>query len=360
MTLNMPCAKIIMYYMLSLFERKIIVSQISIIIPIYNAQNFLNKCLDSIQNQTYKDFEVILINDGSKDKSAEICEEYCQRDKRFKLINQENAGPSQARNTGLDIAGSKYIAFVDADDYVAPNMFEELYCAAEKASAELTICGFYNTNGKDVCSPYLAKYKPGIYREEELKNIAMEALDLVATDNIRPYSWIRLVKKECMESPRLRFNTDIKRSEDYLIWNILFARIKCLCLITDKPLYYYVENSTSITHRYIENYWEMAKTIYCELKNAYPDDEIAEEQLNIMLIRRAYMSLNIASLSENKNQLYQTIHQVLKDKDLHQAVHNIPLKKGVSCAGLRYLLLKFRLYFLIKLACVLKYYKRHR
>ena len=334
-------------------------SKISIIIPVYNAQKFLRRCLDSIQHQAFTDFEAILINDGSKDNSAEICKEYSDQDERFKLIDQENMGPSHARNKGIDEATSKYLAFVDSDDYISPNMLEELYTAAEASSADLTVCGFITTNGNGEDCAYYAKYAPGIYRGEDLKKIAIDALDLVATDNIRPYSCIRLVKKECMDFPRLRFNTDLRRSEDYLIWNKLFARIESVCLITDKPLYYYVINQTSVTHSYIENYWQMAKTIYNELESVYADDALAKEQLNIMLIRRAYMTLHIASLAENKKMLYADIHTVLSDKDLHHAVGEIPFRRGATVASTRYLLLKFRLYFIVALAGIFKYIKNH-
>lgn len=86
--------------------------------PVYNAEKSLNTCLKSIQDQTFKDFEVILVNDGSRDKSKEICSEFCKSDKRFKLIDQENGGPSSARNTGIDNARSKYLMFVDSDDFI--------------------------------------------------------------------------------------------------------------------------------------------------------------------------------------------------------------------------------------------------
>lgn len=333
-------------------------SQISIIIPIYNSQEFLRRCLDSVQQQTFRDFEVILINDGSIDKSADICEEFSQKDKRFKLINQENMGPSHARNIGIDKANSKYLTFLDSDDYIAPNMLEDFYAAAEASFADLTICGFYNVNEDKKCSAYHVKYDPGVYHGEALKMIAVESLDLVASGNIRPFSWIRLVKKECLEFPRLRFNTEVYRSEDYLLWNTLFARIKRLCLITDKPLYYYVANQTSITHRYIDNYWQMAKTIYKELKIVYADDILAEQQLHIMLLRRAYMSLNIATRAESKKQFYSDMQTVLRDKYLHHIIRQIPFKKGISAASVRYLLFKFRLYFIVKLVCIFKYAKK--
>ncbi|MBQ8248240.1 MAG: glycosyltransferase [Lachnospiraceae bacterium] len=334
-------------------------SQISIIIPVYNAQEYLRRCLDSIQQQTFSDFEAILINDGSKDKSLEICVEYSEKDKRFKIINQDNMGPSHARNRGIDEATSKYLAFVDSDDYIASNMLEELYVAAESSSADLTICGFYSTSGNEEGSIYYTKYAPGVYCGEELKKIAADALNVDAVGNIRPYSGIRLVKKDCLESPRLRFNAEIYRSEDYLLWSTLFARTRSVCLITDKPLYYYVVNQTSITHRYIENYWQMAKMIYHELKSVYADDAVAQDRLNIMLMRRAYMSLHIAALAENQKQLYRDVRSVLTDKDLRLVIRQIPFKKGISSAKIPYILLKFRFYFIIKLIYIFKYFKNH-
>ena len=100
---------------------------ISIIVPIYNVELYLEKCIESIINQTYKDIEVILINDGSTDKSGIICDKYAKIDDRIIVLHKENGGVSSARNKGLDIAKGDYIAFVDPDDYIEPNMYEEMF-----------------------------------------------------------------------------------------------------------------------------------------------------------------------------------------------------------------------------------------
>ena len=98
---------------------------ISIIVPVYNVEKYLDNCLKSILNQSFKDFEVILVNDGSKDKSGEICNIYSQKDSRIKVFNMENSGAGKARNKGLDLAQGKYIFFVDADDWLENNALEE-------------------------------------------------------------------------------------------------------------------------------------------------------------------------------------------------------------------------------------------
>ena len=101
--------------------------EISIIVPVYNAENYLDNCIKSILNQTFEDFELILVNDGSTDKSSHICNYYKKIDSRIKLINKKNGGVSSARNKGLEVAIGKYIGFVDSDDYIHPKMYETLY-----------------------------------------------------------------------------------------------------------------------------------------------------------------------------------------------------------------------------------------
>ena len=102
-------------------------SLISVIIPVYKVEKYLSKCVESIINQTYKNLEIILVNDGSPDNCGEICDEYAKKDSRIKVIHKENGGLSDARNAGIEIASGQYIAFVDSDDYIASNMYERMY-----------------------------------------------------------------------------------------------------------------------------------------------------------------------------------------------------------------------------------------
>ena len=114
---------------------------ISIIVPVYNSENRLKSCIDSILNQTFRDFELILVNDGSKDSSGKICEDYAEKDTRVKVIHQSNMGVSEARNTGLKYSVGTYIGFVDSDDYIDKKMYETLYNLMIKNNAEITVCG---------------------------------------------------------------------------------------------------------------------------------------------------------------------------------------------------------------------------
>ena len=115
---------------------------ISIIVPVYNVEQYLDDCLISIINQTYKNIEIILIDDGSTDKSGKICDEYAKKDSRIIVIHKENGGVSSARNAGLRIAKGAYIGFVDPDDWIAEDMYEVLYSNAKKYDADVSVCKY--------------------------------------------------------------------------------------------------------------------------------------------------------------------------------------------------------------------------
>ena len=115
---------------------------ITVIVPVYNVEKYLRRCLDSIIRQTYQNLEILCIDDGSIDNSGEICEQYAARDARIKVIHQENQGLSTARNRGLDTATGEYIAFVDSDDYIAADVLEQLYQSAVSSDATCVICGY--------------------------------------------------------------------------------------------------------------------------------------------------------------------------------------------------------------------------
>ena len=122
---------------------------ISIIVPVYNVKNYLEKCLQSICGQTYKNLEIILIDDGSSDGSGELCNLFAQRDGRIKVIHQTNAGQSAARNRGLAVAQGELLGFVDSDDWIEPDMYEFLYHLLKENGADISICSHYRDNGRE-------------------------------------------------------------------------------------------------------------------------------------------------------------------------------------------------------------------
>lgn len=223
------------------------IPKVTVIVPVYNAESTLVRCLDSLVEQTYESKEILLVNDGSKDGSQKICEQYSQLWGYITLINQENAGPATARNTGIDLAKGKYIYFVDADDYVEKDILECMVSAAEAHDAEMVICGYYQeSNGKKLEHKF--KYDSGLYEGPDSRSIAIELINDVSETRIPPYSWVRMVRRDVFENPRIRYPDGIIRSEDYYFYVQVHFRIKRLYLLVDEPLYHYMEVSNSVTH----------------------------------------------------------------------------------------------------------------
>ena len=183
---------------------------ISIIIPVYNAEKYLNQCIDSIITQTYSDWELILVDDGSTDSSGIICDEYAKNDNRIKVVHKHNGGASSARNKGLDIAEGGYIAFIDADDYVEESYlskFVENIGKADLLQGGLLEVGQYEND----CS--IKKYK---YYDLDNNTDAVELLNVKEAGRIRIcYVHVKLFRNDIIQDNRIRFDTGMKLSEDF-------------------------------------------------------------------------------------------------------------------------------------------------
>ena len=320
--------------------------RISVIIPVYNAETSLKKCLDSVCTQTYKNLEIILINDGSQDKSLEICRTYSAGDSRIVLLSQENSGPSATRNRAIDMATGDYLAFVDSDDYIEPNMAERMLAVATEYDSDIVICSFFEEDGETV-RKHCFSYRNGFYDEEACRNVAIDLIDNNSRARIPPYSCIRLVRKELFTDPSLRYNPKVKRSEDYLLWTQVHFRIKSMYLLGDEPLYHYVYNAASITKSYLPEYWPMCRELYAELQQKLPHTAQISKKLQAMLIQRSLIALHNAVLADGR-QFDSDAQEILDDKELIRAAWRVGLFKNSTRAKIYALLVMLRMKFLIK------------
>ena len=162
--------------------------KVSLIIPVYNVENYIEKCLNSVVNQTLKDMEVIIVNDGSKDSSKQKIEKYLKKYPRIKYLEKENGGLSDARNYGMPYATGEYIAFLDSDDYVESTMYEEMYEVAKKENADMVECDFI--------WEYPNKQKEDIGQIYTNKKQMLEKVRVVA--------WNKLIKREILEKTKIK------------------------------------------------------------------------------------------------------------------------------------------------------------
>ena len=213
--------------------------QISVIIPVYNSLKYLRRCLDSVIHQTYRDFEIILVDDGSSDGCSEICDEYSQLDNRIKAIHKENGGAANARNTGVFVSGGRYVTFIDADDYVEFNYLETLYYLAESRSADISIVSLFVYD--DNCAD-LTDLKETIYEN------GREAVEGIGAQHNYKFRspCCKLIKREIVAE--YLFPENLRSGEDFaVVYKWLFAASR----VVDKniPLYHYNrENTSSLTH----------------------------------------------------------------------------------------------------------------
>lgn len=203
-------------------------AKVSIIVPVYNVEKYLRKCLDSLINQTLKDIEIICINDGSTDKSLEILEEYKNRDSRIILLNQENSGQSVARNRGIEIAKGEYLGFVDPDDWVDLDYYEKLYNAASTNDADIAVGGIIRVTG-------IKKKKFLNFEKETITdntNLKFELCDVPE----KSYVWNKIYKTEKLKEIGLEFEKGIFYEDCIFTPQALFFLEK---MVTVPNIYYY-------------------------------------------------------------------------------------------------------------------------
>lgn len=214
-------------------------AEISIIVPVYNVEKYLENCIESILNQTFKNYEVILVNDGSTDKSGEICDKYEKIDSRIKVIHKDNGGLSSARNVGLDIACGKYIGFVDSDDSIHPRMYEILYDLIKKHKVDISCCNYKNTYS--ICN----KYNTDIESTEVIEMNNIQAINNLYDKEIGVrlvVAWNKLYSKHLFDD--IRYEVGRIHEDEFIAHRILY---KCEKIVyTNKELYYYLQREGSI------------------------------------------------------------------------------------------------------------------
>lgn len=211
-------------------------SKVSVIVPVYNVEKYIEKCIESIINQTFRDIEIILVDDGAQDSSGTICDEYAAQDERISVIHKENGGLSDARNAGVKKATSDYVLFIDSDDYIKETMVECLYELAVKHQVDMSVCGVYNV--------YSSGTKAQCDVLEEFRCDNVEAFGHVLVGQKIPGTVCnKLIKREIAQ--KLQFPVG-RIYEDAFYTTQLMQHVKSV-YVTTEPMYYYYHRAGSIT-----------------------------------------------------------------------------------------------------------------
>lgn len=274
--------------------------KISVIVPIYNAENELEKSIDSIIDQTIRDLEIILIDDGSIDNSLAICKKYEKKDKRIKVIRQENAGVSVARNRGIEIAKGDYIGFVDADDWIEAVMYERLLSEAEKSDADIVMCDattVYSDGRKQEDTIIQLSENRILKKTDFTPGLLLEMAGSACRCIYRSYRY----NDKKMKKERLHFPLGVKFSEDRIFNLYAFGKANKVCYLKESYYNRFV-NPKSAVHRFHEDYFEAYKKAANEIEQAICcvwEDDLA--------LQKAYLGQFIAgALGAICNYYYKT------------------------------------------------------
>ncbi len=304
---------------------------ISIIIPIYNAERYIDKCINSVIKQTYQNLEIILINDGSTDSSGEIADTYKKIDNRIIVKHIDNSGVSVARNIGISIASGKYISFVDSDDYIEEKMIEELYNSIVNYNSDIAICNIFFEDENALSVKEFHYYTPLLNRKEFLENIFY-------VESIQGYTWNKLYLSKLIKEKNTKFDKKASVLEDDLFNTEIICSNKNLTIsYIDKQLYHYVSNSSSVSNTDFN--LKKLSYFYVRNKEIYM---LENEQFDVNYLKIDYCAAFIrARILMKKNKIEKTEQFYKFSEYFKKYKKEIKLYNLSTKMRIKYLIVKF-------------------
>ena len=306
--------------------------KVSVIVPIYNAAEYLEQCLDSIVNQTLKDIEIILIDDGSTDGSAEICKKYLT-DSRVIYYHKENEGLAAARDDGMLRASGEYIGFVDADDWLKPEMYEKMYNAAKSNDSDVVFCNCQQNENGYIFTPEMPD---GPYDRDAIKKeILPKTLAYIGKGGskraIRWCNWLRLYKTETLKQNGIRFDRRLRRSQDLQLTYEATLVAQNYYYI-EEPLYHNRVVADSLSRGYTKNMWPLytylIEILYKDTENFKELDLMDQMHLRAFFFATDCIENEMKPLCPNdKNTKIKLIEQIMNDPICDRYYGHIEVEK---------------------------------
>ena len=313
---------------------------ISIIVPLYNKEKFIYNCLNSIMIQSYKFYEVLIIDDGSTDNSAQICKKICDENKKFKYYKKDNGGVSSARNLGIENAMYEYIVFIDADDYVEKDYLKSLI----ENKSDLVVEGFKKSENGNISEFH-------IFNEKCNKKKVLEYLMNKKVANIFSVPYLKLYKTSYIKKYNIRFNEKLSFGEDFDFVLQYLNTIDGQVNLIDECNYVNVIEKESLSRKDLPDVWEQLSLVYLTIKKIYCNDDTA---LNFYLIRFIKISLLNSYCRKFKN--FRKIFKKIRKDDNFLKINLKKLNK-ISIDSIIYILIKMNF---IHICYLIFYIKRVR
>lgn len=316
---------------------------VSIIVPVYNVERYIERCIESILAQTYKNIELILINDGSDDNSLQICNVFSNRDKRIRVIDKENTGVSSTRNIGIELARGKYLCFIDSDDYIENNYVEMLVGNIHENA--VTFCGYfvdtYKENGN-------ISSIPKIYRKENGNEISNN-LVYVFHQGFLSVIWNKIYDVSRLRENNIKFDEKLSLGED-LLFNLEYLKtgVKKIESVNYSLYHYIKRGKESLDNKYRRDFLDIQENLFgklTELSNFY---NVSDKEKNIL--KCDFMGAIIVSIdnfylfnSKDEKKLKYVIKKACQSIEKNEIIKKLNGKQKIVC-GLRYIFIKKGLY----------------
>lgn len=306
-------------------------SKISIIIPMYNAKEYIARCLESVINQSFSDIEIIIVNDGSTDESLEICRKYAKIDERIIILNKDNNGVSVARNQGMNVATGEYVMFVDSDDWIDENMCQDLYKRISECHADICFCNNIKEYGNR--SEYIDfGCLKDVINLDEIKEVILsliEEKDIKIAHRRETFRGpcAKLYKRSIIIDNNITFKRELAIGED-LVFNLEYLKYCEKIVVEKKFLYHYRVNLYSATKRYRENAWDTYRKLLVILEE-YLESNFFEieymDRLNKLKLKYFIISVNNEMSKFNKKSYVEKISyikSICEDEVINFALKN--------------------------------------
>lgn len=334
---------------------------ISVIVPVYNVEKYLHQCMDSLLAQTYPELEIILVDDGSKDSSGAICDEYAAKYSHVSVIHKANAGLGMARNTGLEHIAGEYVTFLDSDDYIDPTLIEELYRGITENGVDFCKTGFrrFNENGE---TTNLVRYEDRVYPGRQA---AKELLPRMVgsrpdkKDSIEMCVWGTLYNAALIREHQLKFPSERELISEDLIFNIAYLQVADGACTTGAVGYNYRITPNSLTQRYRPDRFEACCRFFLHVKRTL--EELGYDEETILRLHRLFFIYIKTSVRQEKKAVsgfpvgkaVANIRVMCANRCVQEAVKNYPAEKLGFKQRLFVEMLRFKAAGLLYLCCSL-------
>ena len=338
--------------------------RLSIVVPVYNTEKYIKRCIDSIVNQTLKDIEIIIVDDGSKENCANFCDKISKTDSRIKVVHKKNGGLGFARNSGIDIATGEYIGFVDSDDYIEPIMYETLYNAAKKHNADLAVSGIcfvggnmFSKSGENTRKVYFEKET--VFKKENMKKLLLGvvgALPHEPDDSRYGVSVCKnIFKTSVIREEGIRFLSEREILSEDTLFMVDYIKFSKIAIGVPGAYYCYCRNEDSLSKSYNKDRFERSIVFLNELEKRIANT-VKKEDYNIYLDRltqgfgRILCSQEIMYARDKRIKFF-VLKKRLKEICTHDRIQNVlksypwyklPIKQALFAFTMKYKLFLFQ------------------